>query len=391
MRYAVVLAGGSGNRLWPASRKRRPKQFLSLGEHPGESLLAATLRRIAPLCAPEYTLVVTAEAQAEQVRAALPSLPRDNLLAEPSPRNTAAALGLAATYVRERDPEAVIAALPADLFIADPAGFARVAERAFAAAAAHEAIVTIAVPPTRAEPGFGYLRLGAPIVDTTTKDGAAARDAGADAARQAARDADEEPATDLFAVEGFVEKPDPARARAFVADGQHLWNAGMFFARARHLLGAFERYLPATHAGLATVAAALRVGGPAAAAEAARSVYPVLPAISFDHGVLEHTRALLAVRGDFGWNDVGSWSSLAALRADEADPAGNVVQGRAVLHEAHDNVVFCDSEHVISLIGVQGLVVVQSGDGILIVPRERAQDVREVASALERRALDRHL
>lgn len=361
MRYAVILAGGSGHRLWPASRKASPKQFLPLGADAGESLLAATRRRLDDLCPAENILVVTAREQAEMVRAALPDLPARNLLAEPAARNTAAALGLAAVHLLHRDPDAVLGALPADHHIADPARFADVAGRAFALAAERDVIVTIGIVPTRPEPGFGYLALGEPL-------------AGAPGAR---------------AVERFVEKPDAETARAYYESGAYLWNAGMFFVGARRLLRDIEALLPETFAGLDAIARALREGGEDVAAARAAEVYPELPGISIDHGVMERTRGVVTLPGDFGWNDVGSWAALSDYRP--ADEHGNVVQGTAVLHDARDNIVVGEPGHVVTLIGVEGLVVVQSGNAVLVVPRERAQDVREAVAALQRRGLAEHL
>lgn len=383
MRYAVILAGGGGHRLWPASRKASPKQFLPLGADAGESLLAATRRRIDALCPAERILVVTAREQAELVRAALPDLPAHNVLAEPAARNTAAALGLAAVHLLHRDPAAVLGALPADHHIADRARFTEVAGRAFELASTRDVIVTIGIVPTRPEPGFGYLALGGALAPGGAGDSVQSDDAvravaaGAAAARDARR------------VERFVEKPSVEAARAYVDSGAYLWNAGMFFVSARRLLRDIEALMPATFAGLDAIARALREGGEEAAAARAEQVYPGLPGVSIDHGVMEHARDVVTLSGDFGWNDVGSWAALADYRP--ADEHGNVVQGTAVLHEARDNIVVGDGEHVLTLIGVEGLVVVQSGSGILVVPRDRAQDVREAVTALQRRGLDRHL
>lgn len=380
MHHAVILAGGSGHRLWPASRKARPKQFLPLGADTGESLLVATRRRLDTLCPAERILVVTARDQAEMVRAALPELPAHNILAEPAARNTAAALGLAAVHLLHRDRDAILGALPADHHIADSARFAAVAGRAFELASERDVIVTIGIVPTRPERGFGYLALGGALApgagDLGRPDGDDAR--AGDAAGHGA-----------VWVERFVEKPSLEAARGYFESGAYLWNAGMFFVSARRLLRDIEALMPATFAGLDAIATALREGGEAAAAARAEEVYPGLPGISIDHGVMEHAQSVVTLPGDFGWNDVGSWAALADYRA--ADEHGNIVQGTAVLHHARDNIVVGDNDHVVTLIGVEGLVVVQSGNGILVVPRERAQEVREAVAALQRRGLDRHL
>jgi mannose-1-phosphate guanylyltransferase len=347
VRHVVILAGGSGTRLWPASRTGTPKQLLALGTRPGESLLAATARRASAVVAAERIAVVTAAEQAAGVREALPWLGDDVVIAEPRARNTAAALGLAAVHLVRRDPDAVMAALPADHHVVDEAELARVMEQAFRIAETRGDIVTVGIAPTRAETGYGWLELGAPL--------------------------DGEPGA--FAVARFVEKPDRARAEAYLAGGQHLWNGGMFFLRARRLLDEIARHLPDTYAGLMDPDVA--------------SAYPKVPSISIDHGVMEKASGVVTVRGDFGWNDVGARSALADYR--EADAAGNVVEGNAVVIDGSGNVVLGDGAHAIAVIGLSDVVVVQSGDGFVVVPRERAQEVRKAVDAMRARGLDRFL
>jgi mannose-1-phosphate guanylyltransferase len=353
MRCAVILAGGSGVRLWPASRRARPKQFLALAG--GESLLAATARRVRG--AAPALMVVTAAEQAPLVAAALPSA---TIVAEPCPRNTAAALGLAAVHALHRDPDAVLGAFPADHHVADEAAFGVAIERAFAAAEAADVIATIGLAPTRAETGFGYLELGAARPEL----GPAVHD-----------------------VVRFVEKPDAPRAQAFVAGGRHRWNGGMFFVRAARLYAELERWLPATAAGLREIAAALPRGEEAAARTAA-AVYPGLPAISIDHGVMERASGVVAVTGELGWSDVGSWAAVAELSA--RDERGNAVVGDGVIVDGADNLVVTDGG-VVALVGVSGLAVVRAGDAVLVLPVARAQDVRAAVEALAARGLDRAL
>lgn len=361
-RHAVILAGGAGTRLWPASRARTPKQLLALGAVPGESLLAATARRTDGVVGHDHVVVVTAADQEGGVRAALPWLGPGGVIAEPCSRNTAAALGLAAVHLLRRDPDGdpVMAALPADHHIGDEVELARVFDHAFRLAEERDAIVTVGIAPTRAETGFGWLEVGDAVVG----------EAGASA------------------VARFVEKPAQAQAEAYLASGSYLWNGGMFFLRARRLLDEIARHLPKTHAGLLEIDAAL-AGSPAAAAAVTARVYPGLPSISIDHGVMERAGDVVVVRGDFGWNDVGTWSALADYRSADAD--GNVVEGNAVIVDGERNIVIGDPGQAIAVIGLSDVVVVQSGDGLLVVPRQRAQEVRRAVEALRARGLDRFL
>jgi mannose-1-phosphate guanylyltransferase len=347
MHHAVIMAGGGGTRLWPASRRRRPKQLLPLGRG-GESLLAATWRRLEAVVGAERVWVVTAADQAAGVAAELPRLPPANLVAEPAARNTAAAIGLAALAVRARDPDATIAALPADHHIADEPAYREVVARALAVAGDEDAIVTVGIQPTGPETGFGYLEPGAP---------------GPGGTRRVAR---------------FVEKPDRATAEDYVARG-FLWNGGMFFFRAARILAELERHLPRLAAGLAEIAAA---------PETLARVYPSVPAISIDYGVMEKTSGILLLPGAFGWNDVGSWTALAETHAADGD--GNVCAGEVVAFEARDNIVSSDGG-LIALVGVSGLCIVRSGDAVLVVPRARAQDVREIVRRLEAAGRDPYL
>lgn len=355
--YAVIMAGGAGTRFWPASRSLRPKQLLPLAGSGGEALLTATVKRLAPLIPPDRVVVVTGEHLAEATAKAVPDVPARQILREPAPRNTAPCIAWATSEVARLDPDAVVAVLPSDHFMADEGEFRRVLERAIASAAAGH-VATIGIVPTRPETGYGYIEVGGAI------EGQGA-----------------------FTIARFVEKPDRARAEAFVSGGKHLWNAGMFFFRVKDMQALVATHLPELAAGIARIEAAQRTGDEVATLNA---VFPTLPSISIDHGVMEKAagnaeRPLAVIPGDFGWNDVGSWQS--AWELGEKDAQGNVVSDGSIVVDAENNLVrsLGSAKKVIALVGVRDLVVVDTDDAVLVLPRERAQDVRLVVEELKKR------
>jgi len=348
--YAVIMAGGAGTRFWPASREARPKQLLSLAGQPGETLLAATVKRLAPLVPPERVYVVTAERLAEATRAALPAVPAENVLCEPVARNTAPCIAWATAVLRARDPEAVVAVLPSDHHIEDEPAFREVLTKAYATAKSG-VCTTIGIVPTRAETGFGYIELGA-------ERGPHAKN-----------------------VVRFVEKPDRTRAEEYVAGKKHLWNAGMFFYRVDVMQALVAEHLPA----MATATQAMVERAARGDTSAVAEVFPTLESISIDHGVMEKAKELAVVPGSFGWNDVGSWQS--AWELAQKDASGNALPEGAFVKDAERNyftsLVSSGVKKHVAFVGVSDLVVVETDDAVLVLPRERAQDVKLVVEALK--------
>ncbi len=351
--HAVIMAGGAGTRFWPASRAKNPKQLLALGADPDEPLLAATVRRLAPLVPAERVTIATGAALVDATAHVLPAVPRAQLLAEPVPRNTAPCIGWATATILRRDPDAVILVLPSDHYIADEAGFLRVVGRALEGAKGGH-LTTIGIVPTRPDTGYGYIEVGSPL------------------------------GGDLLKVERFVEKPDRARAEEFVRGGRHLWNAGMFFFQGRVMMRAIEAHLPELYRGLQAIERGAASGDEGTVLA---EVFPTLPSISIDHGVMEKATGLSVVKGDFGWNDVGSWES--AWELARKDERGNALPEGAIAVDARGNFV-CDrtttpTMRVMALVGVDDLVVVETDDAVLVIPRSRAQDVRAVVDELKKR------
>lgn len=354
--FAVIMAGGAGTRFWPASRSLRPKQLLPLAGGSEETLLAATVRRLAPLVTEDRVVVVTGEHLSEATAKAVPRVPRSQILCEPAPRNTAPCIAWATATVARLDPEAVVAVLPSDHFITDEAEFRRVVELALDTARSGR-VTTVGIVPTRPETGYGYIEVG------ETAPGGGPR-----GAKSVAR---------------FVEKPERTRAEQFLAGGKHLWNAGMFFFRAGDMAKLVELHLPALAEGVATIDAAERSGDATTATQVLKGVFPTLPNVSIDHGVMEKAEGLAVVPGDFGWNDVGSWQSAWELASPDAQ--GNALSAGAMAIDAKNNLVrtLGNGKKLVALVGVDDLVIVETEDALLVIPRDRAQDVRLVVEALK--------
>jgi mannose-1-phosphate guanylyltransferase len=344
--WAVVPAGGAGTRLWPLSRAGSPK-FLHDLTGSGRTLLQATHDRLEPLVG-EHVLVVTGVVHRDAVRRQLDTVPADQVIAEPSPRDSMAAIGLAAAIVERRDPEALIGSFAADHVIEDAAAFrACVAEAA--AVAETGLLVTIGIAPVRPSTGFGYIHLGERLPGFAT----------------------------AHAVEEFVEKPDATRAGQYVASGDYRWNAGMFVARASVLLDLLAVEHPDLAAGLRSIAAE---------PERLAEIWPGLTKIAIDHAVAEPAAAagrVAVVPATFDWEDIGDFAALADLVG--ADGAGVRVLGDAARVLAVDStgLVVPEGGRTVAVLGLEDVIVVDTGDAVLVTTRARAQDVKSVVEALK--------
>ena len=348
--WAVIPAGGAGTRLWPMSRAASPK-FLHDLTGTGRSLLRATRDRLADLC-DDRMLVVTGRAHADAVARQLPELPPTSVLAEPSPRDSMAAIGLAAAVLEQRDPNIVLGSFAADHVIADEPAFRAAVVQATAVARAGF-LVTIGIEPDRPATGFGYIELGAPLVISG--------------------------APDAHRVSSFVEKPDEPTARGYLASGRYRWNAGMFVVRAGVLLELLAQWHPELAAGLRAIAAD---------PSTLDAAWPGLEKIAIDHAVAEPAAAqdrVAVIPGGFGWDDVGDFDSLGTLLADSGGVAGLKVVGDADLVVAVDatGVIVPGTGRTVAVVGLPGVVVVDTPDALLVTTRERAQDVKAVVDRLK--------
>jgi mannose-1-phosphate guanylyltransferase len=358
VRHAVIMAGGSGTRLWPLSRADRPKQLLDVvadGGAGAHSLLAEAFGRLRAVLPADRIWVCTAARYRDQVAAALPELRADRLILEPVARDTANAVGLAAALVAGVDPDAELAVVSADHVIRPVERFAAALETAYAALAARpRSLVTLGITPTSPATGFGYVQRGAAV--------------GIPGVAEAA---------------SFREKPDRATAEEYLASGQYLWNSGMFVWRADTVLEALAVHVPETAEGLRRVVAA--PAGPERDAVLAE-VFPTLPRISVDYAVLEPAATepgrVLVVDLDVDWLDVGSWPALAHTL--DTDAEGNAVRALTVLIDSRRNIVFSDDpEHLIALSGISDSVVVHTRDVTLVCPVGEAEQVKQLLAAVE--------
>lgn len=367
MRIALVMAGGGGSRLWPASTPARPKQFMALGADRSRSLIAAAVERAAAVAGPERTFLVTTAELAEAVRAAAPQLPRDHVIEEPGPRSTAPCVALALLHIVERlrrsgcregqIEDTPIVVLPSDHHIGDERRFAALLVSACDCAASTRQVIVLGVNPTRPETGYGYIE----------RDGGPA---------QICRD------LALYAALRFVEKPVLARVREFLASGRFLWNAGVCIATIGRLVGEYQRHTPGLWQAFLPIAAALREGTPEVAAARTAAAYAAVAPTSIDVAILEKLADLQVAASDVPWTDLGSWAAIReALPHDEHGNATHV-EGDAMVHtmDSRDGLVWTDGPDV-TVVGLGGVAVIACGGRVLVCPLERAQEVRAAAEA----------
>lgn len=353
MRYVVIMAGGSGTRLWPLSRQGMPKQLLDLVD--GKSLLRLAFERSLASVPAEQILVVTGAAYADAVAAQLPELPASNIMGEPVGRDSLNAVAWPAAVLAARDPEAVIAQVTADHLIEPLAEFAARLETAFAIAEADpSALVTLGVVPTSPHTGYGYLHRGAPL----------------------------EGFAGAYEVAEFAEKPAREVAESYLASGEYWWNAGMFVWRAETLLEQLQLLLPQTHATVRDLAAQ---------PDRLNEIFPTLFKTSVDYAVMEPVSTgqgnahVVAVALDITWRDIGGYASLAEILAQDAD--GNATSGRTVNLDADDNIVFnADPDAVVALLGVHDLVVVRTPTATMVAHLDDAERVKQLVAAVAEQA-----
>lgn len=340
--YVLILAGGSGERFWPLSRRAKPKQLLKLlSDH---TLLEDTFERLNGLVPPEQVLILTNQDQEAAVRALMTALPAENIVAEPAKRDTAAAIALAVGWVARRDPSATMVVLPADHVIRDAAAFRRDLEAAVQTADETGALVTIGIKPTWACPGFGYIELG--------------------------EKANLKSPAPVYSVSRFREKPAPELAQVFFDQGNYRWNAGMFAWSLPAVLRELSAQIPALADFVSQVRSARDFEGELAAR------FPTLPKISIDYAIMENAARVLVLEAGFDWDDVGSWTAVASYLPKDAEE--NASNCEITTLDSRENIVFSDRPGAIALLGVSDLIVVQTGDAVLICNKHDAERIKQL-------------
>ena len=346
--FALILAGGSGTRFWPLSRNEKPKQLLKLFDE--ETLIEKTVNRLEGVVPPENIIVLTNQSQTPGIEAALPSLPRENIVAEPARRDTAPAVALAAGWVAARDPNAVMMVLPADQLITDTTGFQEILRSACATARETEAIVTLGIKPDWPCPSYGYIERG----EAVKIDGSQYHP--------------------VFEVIRFREKPSPEKAAEFLKAGSFSWNAGMFFWSLGTLRSELDRHCPELGDFVNQLAKAENFE------DYVKNHFAALNKISIDFALMEKASLVLNIEADVGWDDVGGWPSAAKYFPN--DDCGNAIRGKSTVIDSQRNIAYSAQDKRIALLGVADLIVVETDDAILVAKKDEADSIKKLVDQL---------
>jgi len=347
---AVIMAGGKGARFWPKSRNHLPKQFLSLTKE-SETMIQLTCHRINPLVAYEDIFIVTNQDYIGLVKEQLPEIPAENVLAEPTPRNTAPCIGFAASVIAQKYEDAAMLVLPADHLIKFEEMYLDTMAQAVEVAKEDGNLVTIGITPTYPETGYGYIHFG--------------------------RNEGEPRHRGVYVVKKFVEKPDIDTAKEYLASGQYLWNSGMFAWKLSTILQQFEEWLPDIYQGITEIRQAY---GTQSYEHILKRCFMAFKPVSIDYGIMERATPIYTIPGNFGWDDVGNW--LALERINKTNDSGNTVEGDVITIDTQDSIIVGDKK-LIAAVGLENMVIVDTDDAILICDKDSTQDVRKVIENLK--------
>lgn len=350
MRCVVIMAGGRGERFWPKSRRTFPKQFIELvGD---KSMLQYTYQRAREIVDDERIFVVTTSDLVHLVEEQLPELPPENIIIEPLPKNTAGAIGLSAVYIRKYLGDCTMFVTPSDHYIGDVDKFFTTVDAGFNVAEKYLSLVTLGIKPSRPDTGYGYIEVGN-VIDSFF-------------------------GRNVFEVKRFVEKPSYEKAIEYLSSGKFFWNSGMFIWKVSTILNEISEHMPRLGEALVNIDEAI---GKEYEGETILEEFEKLESISIDYGVMEKSKSVLCVKGDFVWDDIGSWSAV--YRLNEKDKNGNVIEGNVVAYNVKDSLVISDSEGVVAVSFVEDLIVVKSGDNVLVAKKSADQSIRELISIMK--------
>lgn len=354
-KYIVIMAGGSGERFWPKSRTKKPKHLLPIVGK--DSMLTQTLNRLKNIVPHENIFIITNNQQYHAVLETTPLLPPSQIIPEPIGRDTAAAVGLAKVIVKQRDPNGVLAILPADQTINDVENFKKCLDFAFDVALKNDFLVTIGIPPSSPSTAYGYIKKGSPLDDN------------------------------LFKVSKFVEKPNLETAKTYLASGDYLWNAGIFVWSVPSIEKALSLYCPHLSQELFLLETQLHSDQPLSSC--LEATYPKLPKISIDYALLEKAQNIVTIPSSFDWDDVGEWPAIA--RHNNADNNNNVISGDSIVYDSKNNIIVNEQGHLTALVGIDNLIVVQTKDATLICHKDKSQNIKQLLQQIRENASYQHL
>lgn len=352
--YGVIMAGGSGTRFWPLSRKTTPKQLLNLS---GNGLMInETIDRMAGFIKKENIFIVTNAEQADKMKELVEDgIQMDHILSEPAARNTSACVGYAAMEIIKKYGDGVMCIFPSDHYIKDEDSFTKVLKDAIRVAESSDKLVTIGITPTFPSTGYGYIKF------------------------------DKMQNENVKSVEKFVEKPNYETAVKYLKSGEFLWNSGMFVWKASTIMNDFKRFLPKVYNALVEISDAMNTEDEA---DTITKIYPTIPSISIDYGIMERSDEVVVIEGDFGWNDVGSWDMLGALY--DTDDNGNIIKGDQINLETSNCISYSD-KRLIATIGIENTIIVETDDVVLVCDKEKAQDVKKIVDMLKEQGKEEYL
>jgi mannose-1-phosphate guanylyltransferase len=352
--FALIMAGGLGTRFWPKSRQKHPKQLLKISGE--KSLIQNTVNRLVPVIPENKILLVSTADQLSELKKQLPDIPNNNYIVEPKGKNTAPCIGLSALFIEKQDPESVMVVLPADHLIDNDESFHTVIKVGARIAVEKDCLVTIGIKPDYPATGYGYIQTDQQLASLDD--------------------------TDVFRVKTFAEKPNLDTARRFIKSGDFLWNSGIFIWKTKRILSEIEENIPHLYDGLMEIK---KVLGTPEQDEIINKVYCQIKSISVDYGVMEYARDVVVLRGNFGWNDLGSWDEVYKLH--DKDKNQNVLLGNQHIIKDSKKCYVDAPDKSVALLGVDNLIVVDTGDALLICRRDRTQDVKEIVDAAKRKNL----